>query len=64
MLYRDLRRFSEETFNQKLSLKLTNERVNNYPSFENIILDTLNHHAQVKKKLLRANHAPCVIKAI
>ena len=63
-MYRDFKKFIEETFNQELSLKLTDECVNNYSSFENIFLDTLNHHAPVKKKLLSANHMPYVIKTL
>ena len=54
--YTDFKKFSKEAFNQELSLKLTNECVNNYSSFENIFFDTLNQHAPVKQKLLRANH--------
>ena len=63
-MYRDFKKFSEESFNEELSLKLTNECVNNYSSFENIFLDTLNQHAPVKKKLLRANHALYVTKSL
>ena len=36
----------------------------NYLSFENIFLDTLNHHVPVKKRLLRANLAPYVTKSL
>ena len=34
-LHRDFRKFSEENFNQELSLKLTNKCTNNFSSFEN-----------------------------
>ena len=64
IIYRDFKKFSEESFNEELSLKLTNECVNDYSSFENIFLDTLNHHAPVKRKLLRANHAPYITKTL
>ena len=64
IIYRDFKKFSEESFNEKLNLNLTNECVNNSSSFENIFLDTLNRHAPVKKKLLRANHAPYVTKTL
>ena len=64
IIYRDFKKFSGESFNEELSLKLTNECVNDYSSFENIFLDTLNHHAPVKKKLLRANHAPYITKTL
>ena len=61
IIYRGFKKFSEETFNQELSLKLINQRVSNYSSVENIFSDTLNHHSPVKKKLLRANHGPYVM---
>ena len=64
IIYRDFKKFSEESFNEELSLKLTNECVNDCSSFENIFLDTLNHQAPVKKKLLRANHAPYITKTL
>ena len=64
IIYRDFKKFSEETFNQELSLKLADECANNYSSFENIVLDTLNHHAPVKKKLLGASHAPYFTKTL
>ena len=64
IIYRNFKKFSEESFNEELSLKLTNECVNNYSSFENIFLDTLSYHAPVKKKLLRANHALYVTKTL
>ena len=64
IIYRDFKKFSEESFNEELSLKLTNECVNDYSSFENIFLDTLNHHAPVNKKLLKANHALYITKTL
>ena len=36
IIYRDFKKFSEETFNQERSLKVTDECVNNCLSFENI----------------------------
>ena len=38
--------------------------MNNYSPFENIVLDTLNRHAPMKKKLLRGFHAPYVTKTL
>ena len=52
-MYRDFKKISEESFNEELSLKLTNECVNNYLSFENNFLDILNHHAPYVTKILR-----------
>ena len=53
IMYRDFKKISEESFNEELSLKLTNECVNNYLSFENNFLDILNHHAPYVTKILR-----------
>ena len=53
IMYRDFKKISEERFNEELSLKLTNECVNNYLSFENKFLDILNHHAPYVTKILR-----------
>ena len=38
--------------------------MDNYLSFENTFLDTLNHHVPLKKKLLRANLAPYATKSL
>ena len=38
--------------------------VKNYASFEKVFLDTLNKHASLKKKVIRANHAPNITKSL
>ena len=38
--------------------------VKDYDHSENIFLEILNVHAPVKKKFFRANHAPCMTKAL
>ena len=38
--------------------------IKSYGSFENVFLNTLNKHAPIKKKMLRANHAPYTTKAL
>ena len=38
--------------------------VKNYGSFEKVFLDTLNKHASLKKKVIRANHAPNITKSL
>ena len=38
--------------------------VNNYSSFENVFIGDLNRHAPIKKKVIRANYALYVIKAL
>ena len=42
---------------------MSTELVDNYSSFENVFIDVLNRHASIKKKVVRANHAPYVTKA-
>ena len=51
-------------FNQELRGRLSTELVDNYSSFENVFIDVLNKHAPIKKKVIRANHAPYVTKAL
>lgn len=46
-IYRYLKKFSEECFNEELSLRLKKECVGNYSSIEDIFLDTLNWHAPI-----------------
>ena len=60
--YRNFKNFSEENFNQELGTNLGERCVKNYASFENVFLDTLNKHAHLNKKVIRANHAPYVTK--
>ena len=43
---------------------MSTELVDNYSSFENVFIDVLNRHASIKKKVIRANHAPYVTKAL
>ena len=51
-------------FNQELRGRWSTELVDNYSSFENVFIDVLNRHALIKKKVIRANHAPYVTKAL
>ena len=62
--YRNFKNFSEENFNQELRTNLRERCVRNYSSLENVFLDTLNEHAFLKKKVIRANHAPYVSKSL
>ena len=62
--YKNFKNFSEENFNQELRINLGERCVKNYASFENVFLDTLNKHAPLKKKVIRANHAPYVTKSL
>ena len=64
IIYRNFKKFNEEVFNQELRGKLSTELVDNYSSFENALIDVLNSHAPIKKKVIRASHSSYVIKAL
>ena len=58
MTYRNFKNFEEESFSQELRNNLINNNIESYEFFEKVFLDTLNKHASLKKKSVRANHAP------
>ena len=58
MMYRDYKNFDQDIFSQELCTSLSLETVLDYTSFEKNFLGVLNKHALLKKKVLRANHAP------
>ena len=64
IIYRNLKKFNEKDFNQELRGRLSTELVDNYSSFENVFIDVLNMHASIKKKVITANQAPYVTKAL
>ena len=64
IIYKNFKKFNEEDFNQELRGRLSTELVDNYSSFENVFIDVLNRHAPIKKKVIKANHAPYVTKAL
>ena len=64
MMYRDYKTFDEDIFCQELCTCLSSETVLDYNSFEENFLEVLNKHAPLKKKVLRANNAPYVTKAL
>ena len=43
---------------------MSTELVDNNSSFENVCIDVLNRHASIKEKVIKANHAPYVTKAL
>ena len=63
-IYRNFKKFNEKDFNQELRGRLSTELVDNYSSFENVFINVLIEHASIKKKVIRANHAPYVTKAL
>ena len=62
-VYRDYKNFDRLTFKRELEEKL-NQQINEYKNFEQIFLEVVNTHAPIKRKLLRANHAPYMRKAL
>ena len=66
IFYRDYKNFDKLGFRQELRDSLQND-VSDYEAFEKravAFLDKLNKYAPVKKKLLRANHAPYMNKKL
>ena len=61
--YRDFKHFNNIDFKNELNSKLGNQ-IKDYNIFENIFLEVLDEHAPVKKKYLRANHAPYMTKTL
>ena len=59
--HRDYKYFDRTRFKNNLKEKLS-EGISNYESFETTFIEVLNKHAPVRKKFLRANHAPCITK--
>ena len=64
MTYRDYKNFDWDIFSQELYTSLSSETVLDYTSFGENFLGVLNKHAPLKRKVLRANHAPYVTKAL
>ena len=63
LVYRDYKNFDRVVFKRELEDKL-NQQGNEYKHFEQILLEILNIHAPIKKKLLRANQVPYMTKAL
>ena len=61
--YRDYKYFDRTKSKNNLRKKLS-EGISNYESFETTFTEVLNKHAPLKKKLLRANHAPYITKTL
>ena len=59
--YRDYKYFDRTRLRNNLNKKLS-EGISNYESFETTLIEELNKHAPLRKKFLRANHAPYMTK--
>ena len=62
--YRNFRDFKEDNFKRNLQNRPSAESVEEYAPFEKVFLDVLNKHAPLKKKVVRANHAPYITKTL
>ena len=61
--YRDYKHFDRTKFKNNLNEKLS-EGISNYKSFETTFIAVLNKYVPLRKKLLRANHAPYITKTL
>ena len=66
LYYRNYNCFNNESFRNNLLQELSIQGIHNVEckEFENIILDTLDRHAPLKKRYIRANNAPFMTKAL
>ena len=66
IIYRDYKKFNADFFKSDLKVALSNEGdvIHRYALFEKIFLQVLDKHAPLRKKLLRANHAPYITKSV
>ena len=62
--YRNFSDIKEDNFNWDLQNRLSAEFVQKYAPFENVFLDVFNKHAPLKKKIVRAYHAPYISKTL
>ena len=62
MIYRDFKNFDQNVFDEEVSGNFFKENIKSYKTFEENFLQALNKFAPLKKKVLRANHAPYVTK--
>ena len=61
--YRDYKYFDRSIFKNNLNEKLS-EGISNYESLETTFIEVLDKHAPLRKKLLRAKHAPYITKTL
>ena len=60
---REYKYFDQTKFKNNLNEKL-NKDIFNYESFETDFIEVLNKYASLRKKFLRANHAPYITKTL
>ena len=64
IIYRSYKNFNKKTFETELKKQLSNMKDITYKNLENIFLKTLEHHAPLKKKIVRANNVPYMTKIL
>ena len=62
--YRDYKQFDPSKFKKELKNVLTKENIDSCTKFDEQFLQVLNSNAPLKRKLLRANHAPYISKTL
>ena len=62
IMYRNYKNFNDEAFRSELEEET--QHTDTWSNFESKFLKTLNKHAPIKKKTIRANHAPFMSKKI
>ena len=62
--YRNYKHLNEYSFNEDLKLAFSNTDIQTCEEFEEIFMNLLDHHAPLKKKILRANNAPYITKKL
>ena len=62
--YRNYKHLGEFSFNEDLKLAFDNTDVQTCDKFEGIFMRLLDHHAPLKKKILRTNNAPYITKKL
>ena len=64
ILYRNFKHFDKIRFKTEVKEKLIRNKSLNYETFEQLFMDTLEKHAPLKKKIVRANQAPYITKSM
>ena len=62
--YREYKKFDSLKFNSELKNVLTIANIDNCTKFNEKLLEVLDKHVPLKRKLLRANHASYVSKSL
>ena len=64
ILYRNYKKLNSDNFKLELKNALDSKNATNYELFESIFLEILNNYAPLKRKFVRANHAPYMTKPL